>query len=193
LKWGYYAAAGLALAGGGYAFGRYAAPDRVKTVEHETVRTVTREDTTAAERIRELSAQLETLKRDTHREVVTVVRKDGTRERHETLDTHVAETTDARRDTAIASDVHATREIQATRETTRTVTVERSRPQWFVGALVMLSPGVLRLDNPRAAMSAGVIVGRRLVGPLLLGLSVSVPLSQPVQVPSFGLSLTLEF
>lgn len=184
----------LALAAGGYAFGRYAAPDRVVTQTKDVVHTVTVSDTRAEQQVAVLTAQVEELKKHTHTERTIVTRVDGSKVEHDTQDVDVERATQVHTDATAHLTVAATAKTDAMQEHTTTTTVERDRPQWFAGALFTISPGVLKLAaDPKAAMSVGVIIGRHILGPIAAGLSVSVPLNQPVQVPTFGLTLTMEF
>jgi hypothetical protein len=163
------------LAGTGYAFGRYSAPDRVVTKEHETVRTVTQVDTRAQEEVVALRSQLETLKRSTHR--VETVKPDGTRT--VTTDTNTERNRDTTSDKTTHAEQQTVAQTETTREVTKTVEVTRERPQWRVGPLVGFD---LRTRTP----VYGGIVERRILGPVSLG---AVGLSNG----TLGLSLTLEF
>lgn len=65
--------------------------------------------------------------------------------------------------------------------------------EWYVGILVVVAPTSFRLNDPAASLSAGVTVGRRLIGPVSVGLTATVPTTAPISVPAFGLSLTMGF
>lgn len=175
MRWYVYAGAALGLAAAGYAAGRFSAPDRVVTVTHETVRTV--EDTSAREQVKRLTAEIESVKRDTHREEVLITRKDGTTERHVTTDRHVES---ERTQTAqTETQREETKRVDTVRESTHSVEIERQRPTWRLGPMVAI-------DLRTGALAYGGQVERRILGPLSLGV--------------FGLSngtagavLTLEF
>jgi hypothetical protein len=152
---------------GGYAAGRFSAPERVRTVE------TFKEDTESRERVRQLTAELETAKRHTRREVVTVVKPDGTRETHATTDT----TVDQSRDTHVATETQRV-EVKHV-ETLHESVTERSRPDWRVGPMV-------GFDLNRGAFAFGAHVERRILGPLSLG---AFGLSNGTA----GLSLSMEF
>lgn len=168
---GYFLCGGLLALGGGYAFGRFSAPDKVVT--KEVTRTVTVEDTHAREQVRELTAQLETMKRHTRREEtrkadgsVTIV-----------TDTHVDTTKDTRTD--VDAKKEETKHTETVREVIKEKTVERARPDWRIGALGAF-------DFRAGALTYGALVERRVIGPVSLG-------AFGLTNGSVGLALTLEF
>lgn len=146
---------------GGYATGRR--PARV------TERLV--EDTAARERVYQLEAQLATMKRDSRRETVRVVRVDGSSETRTVVDTHVERAVDARRET------EARREVATHTAAERTVTA--ARPDWRVGPMV-------GFDFRSGTVAYGGQVERRILGPVSVG---AFGLSSGVA----GVSLSLEF
>jgi hypothetical protein len=160
---------------GGYALGRYVAPNKVVTHEVTRVETVTKVDTQAQERVKELTAQLDTLQRHTHTE--KTVKPDGTKTT--VTDTTVDRSVDTHKDTTADAEQKQTSQTSTVREVTKTVEVSRARPDWRVGALV-------GFDINSKAFSYGATVERRILGPLSVG---AWGLSNGVG----GISLTLEF
>lgn len=140
----------LAL-GGGFLWGRYTAPTR--TVEKTQVVEKRIEDTESKVKVRELLAQLETMKRHTRRE--ETVLPDGTRTI--VTDTHVDRTRDTRSDVATQTEekrhTEAVRTVEVIRE------VERARPDWRAGAVLLFDGAPLY----------GAQVQRRILGPVSLG------------------------
>jgi hypothetical protein len=177
----------LALLGGSFAAGRWAAPTKVQTVDRVVERTVTVKDTEAERRVAELTAQVETLKSHTHVERRTVVHPDGTRERTVVADRQVDRTEQTEKHTATTETQRQVQATETVRETVREKLVERPAPQWFVGPTVTFTPAL------RDPLAAGIVVGRHVAGPVALSLGVTVPVSQPVQVPAFSLSATVAF
>lgn len=170
---------------GGYAFGRFQAPDRVKESTKQTVTVV--QDTQSQERIRRLTEELESLKRDTHRVETVVTRKDGTSERTVTTDTHV----DRERSDHTKLDHVATSETH-TKQTVDLTSVkvsERDRPS--------VSVGVVGVADLRGNFWVGAEAGRRLFGPVWLTGGVLVkPSVTALTVKSdvlFMLGVHLEF
>lgn len=171
------AAIGVACLAGAYAAGRFSAPTRTVTVDH------TAELQKAQEQIHALTAQLETVKRESERTtVVTFSPKTG-----KPLKSVTHAKTDSVRTSDTRSDTQQARAVETVRVETKTVTVEHATPKWFVGPLFVVVPGTV------PQMSAGVIVGHTLFGPFALGVSATVPLSKPASVPAFGFSLTAAF
>lgn len=157
----------------GYAFGRYATPARVETVEVETTRTVVQTKTVYAR-----EQETHTRKR-TEREKVT--KRDGTVVEHEVT----VEGSDAvSRERLVYVGEAASEAARATK------TVTSSPPVWHVGALLLGTP---RLAPVGVDLFAGVMVSRQLVGPVTLGLTATVPVRQPVTIPTFGVSLGVVF
>lgn len=184
-----YGAAALAL---GFAGGRLLTRPKIVTVDHETVHEVIKEDTHAREQVRELTEQLETLKRDTHRVSITTKTVDGTLTRRVETDTHVDRSTDTRGDTSSQKASDTTKQTETVREVIRTVTISPPAKHWHAGPMVLLRPSAAALADPLGSLSAGALVGYSL-GPLSLDLSATVPVRQPFTFPVFGLSLTLAF
>ncbi len=153
--WAWAAVAGVALAGGGYALGRFSAP--AKTTETVTVR----EDLQSKATIRQLTAELETAKKNTHSTIVTRWLKDGTSERHETVDTQTSSTRDARHDVVASTDTRTVKATTASKTTTL-------RPDWRLGVMAggSLTAPALPLAGP---LAVGVLVERRIIGPVSLG------------------------
>lgn len=188
MTWRHYVAvagAALALAAGGYAFGRYAAPDKVVTVNHTVDRVVT--DTTALEQVKALTAQLESVKRDTHSETKTVTLPDGEKETTTVVDTH----TDS--ETATHSDVdttHAeTTHAETTHDVTQTKTDQRDRPSWFVSAGLGVP---LALKAPYAGTPVVLVnASKRILGPFSVGLWGSLDVHG--NNPTLGISLGVTF
>jgi predicted phage tail protein len=164
----------------GFVLGRWAAPTKTVTQVHETVRTVT--DTAAQAHAAVLQAQIDDLKRSQHREVITVVRANGTKIRREVSDSKSETTHESLH--VLSADSMSTVHAESVHEVVRTVTVERKAPEWFAGPLVVAST---------SGISAGVLVGRHIAGPIAVGLSASVPVNQPVSIPAVGLSVTVSF
>ncbi len=163
----HWALIALAVAGAAYTVGRYTASGVV------TERTVT--DTRAAERVRELTAELSTLKRHTRREEIT--RPDGTRT--VVTDTHVDRVVDTR------TTVDTKRDVYTHKDTTKTA--ER---RWVAGPMLVVVPSLKPLG---AEFYVGGMVSYRVVGPFSVGLSATVPTRQPISVPTLGLTLTAAF
>lgn len=161
----------LVIAAGGYALGRFTAPERVRTVE--TVRTV--EDTKTKAELAEVKWLLENVKSKSRTERVSVVKPDGTRETRTVVDRSSERATDTGANTASRYEASHTlaHETIAVRE------VERVRPQWRIGAL----GGV---DFRTRNLIYGAHIERRILGPLSLG-------AWGLSSGAGGLSLSLEF
>ncbi len=167
-RWAKYLLAAIALLGGGYALGRYAAPDKV----------VLREDTEAREQVRKLTEQLESLRQHTKKQRVIVVQKDGTKTITENEDTLIDRNTGTRETDNSIRDERKKSESETT----------RVRPNWRVS---LLGGAQLQLDPLGASPLLGAHVERRLAGPFSVGLW-SIVRPNPMQV-SGGLSLGVEF
>lgn len=165
----------------GVAIGWNQGPERVTTTE----RIVTREDTQARQQVAELTKQLETMKLRIRREFVVISRPDGTREEKTTEDTQVDTTTDKATTVDTKTEVSTVQTV----DVVKTVEVTRSSPQWFAGPLVVFVP----YAPAGQQFSAGVTIGRHIGGPFALGVSATVPVHQPVSLPTLGLSLTVSF
>lgn len=189
-NWWYWVSAAFALAAGGFASGRYATPTKTVTLDRVVEHTISIADTHAEQQVRELTAQLEQLKSQTHTVRTTVTHVDGSKIERETQDVDVERATQVNVNLATNQSAYSHAQVYADRLTTHESTVEHEVPQWFVGAVTTVSPGA---PDPIGSISVGALVGRHVVGPLALGLSVSVPVNKPVQMPTFGLSLTVGF
>ncbi len=184
LKPWHYLVAALALAGAGYAFGRFAAPDKVVTVEKEVIRTVEKEVGLTHEQVFELAKILETMRRETHTETTTTVKPDGTTETKIVEDTKTEKTTETETEKVAEKDESKTTETETTREVETTKIVERARPGWKVSVMA-------GLDFPYAIKGElrpvyGGSIERRLFGPLSAGV-------WGLTSGAGGLSLSLEF
>jgi hypothetical protein len=194
-KYGIYAVAALVLAGGGYATGRYAAPDKVvvteKLVRVETEKTVSVVDTdkilNAIKTINEA--------RNIHKVVQKVKTPDGTVTTTTTSDDKTVTTTkdETQNKEKTQSTTNTEKLTLQTKETTKTV--ERNRPGWGL----TLSPGydfagALGHNNAYSVLPSGtlqhVVLGvsleRRLIGPLSTGLWANT-------AGMGGLTIRLEF
>lgn len=172
------AAAGLALLGGGYAFGRFSAPDKVVTVT-KTER-VEVESTAQREEIDSLRVQLAESKKRIHRERVAVVAPDGTRTTTTKTDVAVDTTTSTK--TEAHEEAAATHTEATATSATATKEVVRARPSVRVGLL-----GGVNLQT--RAYAVGGQVELRVLGPLSAGVW-GLYLSPGVAA---GLSLGVEF
>lgn len=145
----------------GYASGRRPVREVVRTVE----------DTAARERVYQLEAQLATMKRDTRRETVRIVRVDGSSETRTVVDAHIESAVDTRRAT------DAAREVKTHTAAERIVTA--ARPDWRAGPMV-------GFDFRSGSVAYGGQIHRRILGPISVG---AFGLSSGVA----GVSLSLEF
>jgi hypothetical protein len=186
-RWLIEAAIAIGLLGLGYALGRFEAPDRVKEERHETQHTVAKEDTSARDEVQRLTAELESLKRDTHSETTLTVKPDGTKVRTRVVDTHVAQNVEVKASEVQTVTVHDVQTVETTKTVTLTKEVDRERPMNRLGVLGGFDA---RLLSP----TVGIVGERRILGPLSLGLFLTVPTRsvQPRSVQA-GLSLTVEF
>ncbi len=134
----------IAIAGGGYALGRYGAPER------------TAEDTRAQERVRALTEELTTLKRHTRTETVITYAPTGKPATKTTrTDTHVDRVKTA------GTSVDTSRDLYTVK------TAESKRPDWKVTGLVGLdAPSLLRGG---VVPVYGGLIQRRIVGPFSAG------------------------
>lgn len=184
MKWYHYALAGLALASLGFAFGRYAAPDKVVTVDRVVEREVVKEDFQAREQVVALTEQVRQLKQKIKRQEHTVSKPDGTVETTITEEIETNEVTDTATDTTSSSEVVASSSTETESATEHVEVVERSRPDWKLSGLVAVdAPAALRGNLTPAY---GVLLERRILGPVsagVWGLSSGV----------VGAALTVEF
>ncbi len=183
---------GLALAGGGYATGRYAAPTKVLVTEK--VVTVEKQVVVTQVKTEIKIVKVADVAKDVHKETTTEKRADGTVVVTEKVDdkskTHTASDTEAKKD-----EVHIEEKlVYKDREVTKLV--ERDRPQWslalqpgfeFGTALGLGGESSNLLKNlPVKHIMANVVVERRLLGPVLVGAWVNTRLDA-------GLSIRLEW
>lgn len=147
----------------GFAIGRASKPTRIQE------RLV--EDTAARERVKELSQQVENLKKNVRVEIVEVVRPDGTKEKKTTTDVKIDKTT-----TGVKT-VTVDREVEKRVEIDRLV--DRSRPDWRVGPMI-------GFDVRTGTLGYGGQIERRIAGPFSIGVWGMTP-------GVFGLTVGLEF
>jgi hypothetical protein len=179
-KYAILAGLALVLVGGGYAAGRYAAPEKV--VVTEKIKEV---EKTVVVRVVETDKVLEALKnvsqaKDVHKTKTTVKKADGTVTTTETTDdktkTDTQDKTNEAEKTKTAETV--TKEVVVEKEVTKTI--ERSRPSWRlslqtgfdVAALTSASQPYSLLPSDSGLvkyMVLGIGVEHRLVGPLSTG------------------------
>lgn len=162
--------AGLAALALAFAFGRYATPP--KTVTHETVRTVTVEDTRSKEQVRALTAQITELQKTTHRVTKTAKHADGSSETTTTVDTSVATKTETHTDTEKTKTEEQHSKTDVARTVTKTVTSDRPTVRVSLLAGVELA----HLGTPQV------------LGPIALGGMVEGRILGPVWIGAFGLS-----
>lgn len=170
----------------GYYAGHSRAPAKVVEKTRDVIKTVTVEDTHAQEQVRELTAKLEELKRHTVVQRVVYLKPDGTKETHETETVDVQRATEVKADTTKHLDVTMNVKADAVEKVATQTTVTNGL-EWFAGAVVAASPTDLK------NLSAGVMVGRHILGPVAIGVSAVVPVNKPVSVPVLGLSVTMGF
>lgn len=171
----------LILVAVAYGFGLQHNP--IKTVTVHDVQT--KEDTSAREQVRKLTAELERVKRDTHRVIVVVKKPDGTTTKTTTEDTHTDRTTETKTDTKTDSQTHT----ETKTDTHDRKTVENDRPAWRVHALVGLQTDTSAFVPVPVY---GAQVEHRFVGPISAGVWVLVRPNPTLGVTA-GLSLSLEF
>jgi outer membrane murein-binding lipoprotein Lpp len=116
-----------------------------RSVHAVTVTQKVQDDT----KVRELTAQIEQLKRDTHSVTTTVRKPDGTVKRRKVTDTHVAESTQT--ETATKTEQHT--------ETVATVVQHSDAPFRRLGPLVAI-------DLTSGSISYGAMFQTRVLGPL---------------------------
>lgn len=77
---------------------------------------------------------------------------------------------------------------RAERENSKPVVVapRAATPKWFAGPILIVQP---RLAPLGADLYAGALVSRQLLGPVSVGLTATVPVRQPLTVPTVGVSL----
>lgn len=155
-----------------YAFGRYSQPASVVEKEKTTsaTKTVEVESKEATEKIHQLEAQLEEIKRYTHTEETTITKPDGTITSTKVEDTQTDQT---KSNTAEKTD-DKTESQETVKYVDRVVTVEKeklveyAKPQWHVGALVGIKPSLVPLNAGN--LQVGVEVEHRFIGPTFIGL-----------------------
>jgi hypothetical protein len=196
-KYAILAAIGLSLVGGGYAAGRYAAPDKVVVTE----KVVTVHDVQIV-KVVETDKVLDALKnvsqqKDVHKTKVTTKKPDGTVTTTVTVDDKTkTDTQEKTKEEDKTKTVETKKEIEIqTREVTKIV--ERSRPNWrlqlisgidMAAALGYAQPySLLPSDSNMLKYTVlGVGLEHKLLGPLSTGAWVN-------SRGQGGLTLSLEF
>lgn len=150
----------LCLMGVSYAFGRYAQPAKIKT--HEMVKTVTQivKDTTAESKLSIVQAELDSLKKSSRVVHTVIVYKDGTRKSQTVTEKEIVDVKEASQVIATVSSLHE--DLHSTVQQSASVRTEtsNSKPDWRLGPMVGFSS---------QGVSYGVILERRIVGPVSLG------------------------
>jgi len=196
-KYGILAGIGAVLLLGGYAAGRYAAPERVvvtekvKVVEVEKIVRVVETDK-VVEALKNYAQQ-----KDVKTKKVTVKKPDGTvtttTETEDKTKTESQEKTKEAEKTKTAETI--VKEVIVEKEVTKTI--ERERPKWSLGLQTGLNyPSILGSADPYTLLPTdnlmlrhvvvGVSVEHRLIGPLSTGLWANTQ-------GAGGISLRLEF
>lgn len=166
----------------GYAFGRYATPPKIQT--HETVRTETKvvDDTVSKTRVTELTTELDTLKRARHVVRTVVIKPDGTHTSQTVIDSTSVDIKEAQQSIASEVDTHAKVSVASQTTAVVTQTVSSEKPNWRLGPMV---------GAGNAGVSYGVLVERRILGPISIGgWFLSNPSRTSIQG---GATITLEF
>lgn len=198
-KYAIFAGIGLALVVGGYAAGRYAAPDKVVVTEKvvtvhdvQVVKTVDTDAVIAA--IKDVQAQ-----QVTHKVTTKVKKPDGTVTQVTTTDTDTKTDTNVKVNTEVKTQEATKTNDHTETQVTLTKTVERDRPAWRL----TLSPGLdiaealghnqgtpYSLIPPNNAALKYLVLGvgleHRLVGPISGGVWAN-------SRGAGGLSLSLEW
>lgn len=187
-NYGIAAAIALACVLGGYAMGRYAAPDKVLVTEK--VVTVEKQVVVTQTKTEVKIVKVADVQRDVHREKVVEKKPDGSVVVTTKEDDKSKEHTDTRSD-ATKETVHVEEKlVYKDREVMKLV--ERNRPSWGLA----LQPGfafagtpthnLLTAIVPFKRVMANVVIERRLLGPLFVGAWANTRLDG-------GLSLRLEW
>jgi hypothetical protein len=200
-KYAILAAVGVGLLVGGYATGRYAAPDKVVVtkevqVVHE-VQVVKTEDTEAV--INALKSVVQNTQKNVHQVRTTVKAKDGTVTTTVTTDDKSKTDTQTKTEGQTKTSTKTAEATHVVDTQTQIVTkvVERNRPDWKLSVMPGIEVGEALGRTPTYSLLPGdqgvlkyVVVGvaleRRLVGPLLGGVWANTH-------GAAGLMLSLEF
>ncbi len=167
---------GLVLVGGGFAAGRYAAPDKV--VVTERVVQVEKQVVVVQTKTEIKVVRVKDVAKDVHTEVTTIKAPDGTVTVKAVSDDKTKTHSDTKSDTTEQTSKTVEKLVYKDRETIKTV--ERNRPSWslalqpgydFAGALghgapVNLLPSSL---TPFKRVVLGASIEHRVVGPLSAG------------------------
>lgn len=176
----------------GFAIGRFLVPGKVEVKEKQVQveKLVEVESKEAQEKIRLLEAQLEEFKQTVHREVVVVVRPDGTTESKTTEDINTEKTKTSTKDESHEKieKVEVVRYVDRIVEVEKSHTVTSDKPMNHVS---LLAGGVFTVDQFSVVPSFGVQYQRRLAGPFFAGV---LGVYTPAQAEVAGLiSLGIEF
>jgi hypothetical protein len=85
------------------------------------------------------------------------------------------------------------REIQGNVSTTAHVEDRDGGSRFYGGVMVVVDPGSLRLEAIAGSMSIGLMGGLRLIGPLSVGATATVPVARPLSWPTLGLNLSVSW
>jgi hypothetical protein len=178
--------AALVLAGGGYATGRYVAPDKVVTKEKVVTQIqekVVVQTKTEVQVVHDVAIQ-----KDVHIVRVETKAKDGTTTVTTTEDDKSKTQAQTKANATNATQQVVTKIVYQDREVTKTV--ERLRPQWSVSLQPGFSLGTSQYNLlsalPVTHVMANVVVERRILGPVFMGVWGS-------SHADAGLSLRVEF
>lgn len=174
------------LFGGGYATGRFTAPQKVVT----QIKTVTQ---TQDKIVYQTQTQIQVVhdvdvQHDIQIKTVTVEAKDGTKTTTTTEADHSKSEAQVKAAETEATQKAETKTVYQTQTITKTV--EREKPQWSLALQPGFSLGTSQYNLlsaiPVPRLMANVVVERRILGPVFVGVWASTKLDG-------GLSLRLEF
>lgn len=159
----------LLLLATGYGLGIHSKPDAVmETAETESHSAkLEQENSTLWAEVNRLGSELTHTKQNVTRDVVTVVRKDGTQvtHTHEKIDTATQTETKTAEVAHVETAQSKTAVAQTDTHTVATKTVTYAKPSWIIGGSVGLFPQTMET-------SYGLYVQHRFLGPIFLGVGV---------------------
>jgi hypothetical protein len=162
---------GLLLAGGGYAAGRFSAPEKLLVTEKEVEKIV--EKVVYQDKIVEKIVYVQAKKEKTREETTVVKSPDGTETTKTTRETSTD--TDTKVDTDKTQETIVYRDRIVEKEVEKIKLVESKKPNWRVGAGAGVAiPYFLGQGSPGVPGLSGVVIDvgldRRIVGPFFLRL-----------------------
>jgi hypothetical protein len=180
--WLRYALVALTFALAGFGYGRFLQPPKTVSIEN------TEEIARLRQQLQAAVAENTELKKHTVKEVETViVYRDGkpaTKTMKSKTDTHVDKTTNTKTDVKINTDA------TNAKLTSKSLTVDPSRPDWNVSVLGGVTMPNFTRPTELAFFTAGIHVQRRIVGPFNAGVWV---IGSTGGMLSAGASLGVQF